>query len=209
LQIDNIADKIVRHSKKNPVSGCIEWQRAKCGRGYGYIRNSTGQFKVHRCSYEIFVGKAANKLWVLHECDNPICCNPAHLFLGTCQDNHDDMAAKGRHRIGENSPLAKLSDDNVVEIRTRYASGLFTMREIASTFGVTNGLVFLIVSGRQRRNAGGPVTIGNRAKKITREIAEEIRSRYIPRKFGGTRLAREYGIDQATVYEILSRQIWK
>ncbi len=84
------------------VSGCWEWQGAQDRQGYGFIKSQRGmQMRAHRLSYELFYKKEIpENIFVCHKCDNPKCVNPQHLFLGTVQDNTQDMMKKGRHRNG-------------------------------------------------------------------------------------------------------------
>ena len=82
---------------------CWEWTHALDQRGYGFIHAERGMEKAHRYSWrihfgEIPVGEGYHGTCVCHHCDNPACVNPSHLFLGSMQDNVDDMMAKGRHR---------------------------------------------------------------------------------------------------------------
>lgn len=128
------------------ANGCIEW----CGRplttgGYGVLRVKGVFTKAHRHAWAITNGLIPQGLFVLHRCDNPICVNPEHLFLGTAFDNMQDMAAKGRaagsRRVGEKHPLAKLSSAQVREIRARFrgrAPGCrANSRELAAEYGVS------------------------------------------------------------------------
>ncbi len=85
------------------VDECWEWMAAKDPRGYGRIggddRRPSGRKRTelaHRVAYKMKVGPVPDGLFVCHHCDNSGCCNPKHLFLGTCKDNNQDMYRKGR-----------------------------------------------------------------------------------------------------------------
>lgn len=95
-------------------------------------------------------GPIPDGLHVLHHCDNPPCVNPAHLFLGTNADNVADKTAKGRGRggRGEAHRNAKLTADQVREIRELAASGL-TQREIAARYGVRHTAIGKILRGER------------------------------------------------------------
>jgi len=101
---------------------------------------------AHRCAWEFKHGRPAPDLFVCHHCDNKLCVDPDHLFLGTHSDNMRDMHAKGRGISGENHPWAKLSDEEVAAIRA--ARG--TQRQIAEAFGISQGHVSRLKMGQQR-----------------------------------------------------------
>ena len=85
-----------RHIDNN---GCWNWTRGKIKDGYGHIKVDGKTHKVHRISAMIFLNfELTSGLCVCHQCDNPSCFNPKHLFIGTHQDNYDDMFVKGRAR---------------------------------------------------------------------------------------------------------------
>jgi len=103
-------------------SGCWIWQGSACGDGYGFFQINGKRYKPHRYSFEHYNGPIPKGMFVCHKCDIPLCVNPAHLWLGTLQDNHNDMMIKGRHgygkQLGKNNPSAKLTEQQVLEIRS-------------------------------------------------------------------------------------------
>lgn len=97
---------------------CWPWRGARDKNGCGTFRlaPSSGEYseRAPRMAYRLFVGEIPDGLLICHECDNPECCNPAHLFLGTPADNTRDMVRKGR-KAG-----AILTPEQVREIRRRH-----------------------------------------------------------------------------------------
>lgn len=137
--------------KVNKGPGCWEWTGACNTAGYGLLRVDQRSRGAHRYSYELHVGPIPAGLIVCHRCDNRRCVNPAHLFVGTYQDNMDDMKAKGRGVITR--PRAKLTDDQVREIRRAFARGDASQRQLARVYGVNQ----MAVSRLVRRETYGHV----------------------------------------------------
>lgn len=104
-------------------------------RGYGRFQVGNQLLVAHRVAYELAVGPIPKGLCVLHTCDNPPCCNPAHLWLGTRADNVRDRDAKGRqaHVRGEHNGCAKLTNDQVLAIRADHR----ILRKIAADYNVS------------------------------------------------------------------------
>jgi len=120
----------------------------------GYIYSGPPKRKpitAHRAAYIIAHGEIPDGLFVLHKCDNPLCVNPEHLFLGTHQDNMRDMMEKGRNRPGEKCPHAKLNEAQVLEIRRRWGNGEKIVR-LSEEFGVANETVWYIVHRKNWRH---------------------------------------------------------
>ena len=105
-------------TKVNKGPECWEW-KAGISRpnGYGKVKIRYKDYRVHRLSYEIEYGPIPKDMLVCHHCDNKLCVRPSHLFLGTQKDNLKDCIDKGRISRGEQRPLAKLTKENIKEIR--------------------------------------------------------------------------------------------
>lgn len=125
---------------------CWNW-KAYNWKGYGsFAVGNRRNEKSHRISWTLTFGSIPEGLFVCHKCDNPSCCNPYHLFLGTNADNMRDMVEKGRSAglEGEENPAAKLNLGQVVRIRNLYEEGL-TQLEIGKMFNVSRTVVGAIV----------------------------------------------------------------
>jgi hypothetical protein len=121
-------------------SDCWEWQADRQTTGYGRFTFDGKVRKAHRMAYALAVGPIPEGMQVLHRCDNPPCCNPAHLWLGTMKDNMADREAKGRtvpppHRTGEAHPTSWLTWNTVNAIRSMAADGI-RQKTIAQIFGL-------------------------------------------------------------------------
>jgi len=130
--------------------GCRVFTGARRGDGYGAFQMGKRQTGAHRAAWEFTYGPIPSGMKVLHRCDNPPCCEPTHLFLGTNADNLADMAAKGRSTHGARNPNARLTAEEVAEIRRRRASGE-TCAALAREFGVQFAAVSKITTGRTWR----------------------------------------------------------
>lgn len=144
-------EMVWRGVRLDHATGCWEWQGLVDQKGYGLLstkRRWPFERRAHRHSYETFAGPIPAGLFVLHRCDNPRCCNPEHLFLGTNADNMRDRSDKQRQLRGETCPTRILTEDQVREIRRRAATGKETHRTIAADYGVHRSTVTLVCSRR-------------------------------------------------------------
>ena len=134
---NNQLEPLLKRLQKKP-NGCWEYQGALTSRGYGNIRVDGTNYLAHRYSYIVHIGEIPKGMLVCHSCDNPPCCNPAHLWLGTQSENMKDMVKKGRTNLlyGEDATSAKLTEREVLEMRELFKSGHFTSVDLSRIYGV-------------------------------------------------------------------------
>lgn len=135
------------------------WIRKAQGRAttrYARFRIGKQKMQATHVAWELTHGQIPAGLMVLHSCDNPPCVNPAHLFLGTAAMNSDDMTAKGRQatgdrvrpkdlRRGERHGMSKLTETQVLAIRSAYAGGGVSQPDLAARYNVTQANVWAVL----------------------------------------------------------------
>ena len=152
-------DHVDKHGPEvRDLGPCWLWTAACYPNGYGQVGENERMLLSHRVSYELHFGPIPEGLQVLHRCDVRNCVNPEHLFVGTQVENMRDMHDKGRHSTvdrtgpdvprGEKCGWAKLTDEQVREIRRAYAAREALQHELAARFGVAQTLVSQIVRGK-------------------------------------------------------------
>jgi hypothetical protein len=116
---------------KKGENDCWLWTAGRDGVGYGQFKpRSYVRVGAHRFAYELTHGEIPSGLFVCHTCDNRLCCNPKHLFLGAAKDNQQDMARKGRGTKGRGYYFHKPSGKWAVQIKRKHY-GLFDTEEEA------------------------------------------------------------------------------
>lgn len=141
-------------AKVQKTDACWLWTGGTNEWGYGsfYWRERSGakggMRAAHRAAYELAVGRIPPGMHVLHRCDNPPCCRPDHLFLGTNADNSTDKVDKRRHPYGVTSPNHKLTDDAIRAIRAEASAGV-THRVLAKRFNVSQPAISNIANRKR------------------------------------------------------------
>ena len=210
------------HVKKGDPDQCWVWDGCKDGLGYGMFRlGGLGVVRCHRIAMMLFLDRELNRSEkVLHKCDNPSCCNPHHLYVGTQQDNVNDRESRGRsnRRRGLQHGGSKATEQEVIKIRRLYYGSRCRLREIAIDFpNLSMSCIWSIISGKtwshidagvecRRRGVGSE---NNGHAKLTNEQVTKMRRSWKKRDDTKKELADKYTISLATVNDILSGRTWK
>ena len=142
-----LIDRIEFLSIPEPNSGCLLWLGNLDSRGYPRLNVDGRRFYVSRLVWELHRGSIPPKLQACHKCDNPVCIEVNHLFLGTIKDNADDRDRKGRTAKGSSNGQSKLTDDQVLAIKSSTKS----QSKLATEFGLNQSQISRIRSGKRRR----------------------------------------------------------
>lgn len=139
-----LMERFMGRVSQEPMSGCWLWSGKVDRHGYGQLMvNGEPDRMAHRVSWTLHNGEIGD-MKVLHRCDNTACVNPRHLFLGTHQNNMDDMWSKRRGVLPPARPLGRMKTKmdrlthlKVLAIRTLGNNGQFTQQELAEIFGIS------------------------------------------------------------------------
>lgn len=144
-----LKDRILNDIRINKETECWEWQKAKRNSdGYGTTTYLGITYSVHRLSYELFVSEIPPNKQILHSCDNPCCCNPIHLRIGTNYDNVQDRQKRNRQAKGITHGRHKLTEEEIISIRNLYATGKYIQQDIADEFNVSRSHICNILKNK-------------------------------------------------------------
>jgi hypothetical protein len=137
---------------------CWPWPGRRAPEGYGFVSWCWRDIGTHRLAYALTYRPIERGEVVRHSCDNPPCCNPAHLIVGTIADNNEDMHARGRAYVpspslGTSNFNAKLNDDLVRALRADWRAGE-TIKSICHRTGLSVGTIHPMLHGRTWRHVG-------------------------------------------------------
>lgn len=186
-KIYNEKDLIIQVSQK----GCWEVISHKTdNNGYGQYKKK----RTHVLMYEKYIGKIPKGMVIRHKCDNPICCNPFHLEIGTQKDNCKDMFDRNRNPNYITKELA-------VKIAKEYG----TAKEIAKKFNVSETVVYHVKNGDTWNEYTKDVlTPLSKKKKLNKEDIIDIYTSSL----NGAKISKKYNISPNTVYDIRNKRIW-
>lgn len=153
----SVEERFRRHVLRGAPDACWEWTSAR-RKGYGTFKVQAGELGVdrrrdvyaHRVVFYLTHGRWPEPL-ARHTCDNPPCCNPAHIVEGTWQDNMTDKLVRGRcvNPAGAASVLSKLTQEQVDALRGRYARGEVSQSRLAAEYGISQSAVSKIIRGQR------------------------------------------------------------
>jgi len=220
-EIYNKNEKLVkRFFSKVDIKGddeCWNWLVHKNSDGYGTFKYNYTSIPAHRMLWLIFNNEIPEKMYVLHTCDNPSCCNPKHLFLGTQKDNMIDMVNKGRNcnLKGEEHGGSKFTWKQVNEIRKLYLTCNYTQKQLSLMYNSSGGNIDSILNNKTWKDENYvPIHIsgkeGERSQsaKLTWIQIKEIREKYYKDGVRVGKLCKEFDVTDGAIYKILHNLSW-
>ena len=190
--------------KVHKTNHCWFWVGNTFRSGYGVFKVGGKNRQAHRIAWELTHGEIPPQKSVCHTCDTRNCVNPAHLFLGSHQENMIDKRNKGRGAgwvgaRGERSGKAKIRETDVKKLLADWKTGKFLQRELALKYGIGQQMVSCIVTRKNWPHLKHTNQKINHRKKVDANIARALRARGLTQK----EIAKRFGADPSAVSKAL------
>lgn len=215
----DVVDRLLAMLDMDGDSGCWEW-RGHRQNGYGHMRVFGKRSFAHRVMLEIKLERPLLPGEVCrHVCDNPSCCNPDHLEVGSHSQNMRDATERRKFPTGANHHGSKLTEEAVADARRRYAVGDIGIENLGREYGVTYVVMRDAIMGKTWRAVSEPpvsplpfrrFSIGERNpnNKLSPDDVRTIRARVAAGEMHSV-VAKDYGVKTCTVSSIVYRRSWK
>ncbi len=193
-------------------NSCWEWKRSVNKDGYGRTGVAGQDLIAHRVAYFLHYNENPMQLVVCHKCDNPICCNPHHLFLGTNKENTLDMVSKGRNQIGENHIRAKITEEEVSKIKELYLTGNYHHPDLAKLFSISKRQIGRILRGEGWTHLEAPDLTkvkGYTGRKLQKEEVLGILELHNVQNQPIKKICETFSVSTSTVYAVISKRTYK
>lgn len=189
---------------------CWIWTGLKNKRGYGATSFDSVWISAHRLAFYFEHGEIPKGMCVCHKCDNPACCNPKHLFLGTRVENVSDMVSKERQARGMKHHSAKITEQQVLEMRRLYLETKVPVRIIAERFRVKRQTASRAILGKTWRHLKGAIcVVKHRGAKLNENEVIEIRKLRETTELTIKQIAERFHISKSGCNDIIYRTRWK
>jgi hypothetical protein len=202
---------------KDYENECWIWTASTNKDGYGQFSINGKQIRSHRFSYECYNGPIPNgfRLLIRHSCDNPACVSPYHLKIGSYQDNSDDAVDRNRICCGENSPLSKLTEENVKDILNSLYENNINYKELSKIYNVHPDTIKSISLGNSWKHIYDQLTREQRIKirtsttKLTEEDVKYIFNSFLTNDTTCIELSVMYTVHPSTIRLIALGKSWR
>jgi len=199
----------------DPITRCWNWTASLTNDGYGQFGiNGTSGRRAHRISYQYFYDVDPGRFDVCHECDNPKCVNPNHLWLGTMQDNVTDMINKGR------AYNAALTSNDVRQILIDIWNDVYRdVDQICLTYNITRASIYQILNGKSWKSITSQLQVPlfdikdkvvkrTRGSKLSEDNVKRIKQYLTSGHYTQLQIGEKFDISESTIHDIKHKRSW-